>query len=136
MSTIWRHKDIWSANGVGFLVQVSHHTGEPSSFNYEDEGHRWCVYAYIYPTHPRFAAFSGPSMFQDAACALQLHGGPSLLRWHYEDDGKPCSVQVGADYNHLHDTWFTQCSTEQEASEVFEDAQRLFEYLSAKGEQA
>lgn len=62
--------------------------------------------------------------------ALPLHGGPSLLRWHYDDDRKPTSVQIGADYNHLHDTHFSSYATADDAYEVFADAERLFNHLA------
>lgn len=127
MST-WRHKDIFSRDGENFMVQVSRH--EERGDDYEGP-HRWCVYAYIYPKHPLFGEFSGPAMYQPAATAMPLHCGPSLLRWHYYDDGKPSSVQVGADYHHLHDERFTFYETKGEAAAVFADAEALFSYLTA-----
>lgn len=126
----WRHKDIWTREGKGFIVQVSRHLVE-SVAEYDSTGpHRWCVYAYIYPTHPHCARFSGGDMWQSAATMLPLHSGPSLLRWHYGDDGKPTSVQVGGDYNHLHDDRFTRMATRDEARVVFSDADELHEWLT------
>lgn len=133
----WRHKDMWSMRGKDFMVQVSRH-GEPMpesmrSYCYDEEGeHRWCVYAYIYPKHPHFAKFKGDQMWQEAATCLPLHAGPSYLRYHYDEDRKVTSVQVGADYNHLHDTHFTRYETREQAAEVFQDADDLFEMLAAK----
>lgn len=125
----WRHKDVWSLDGQDFMIQVSRHSVE-SYREYDDTGpHRWCVYAYIYPKHRLFSTFDGPAMWQDAATALPLHCGPSLLRWHYGDDGKPTSVQVGADYNHLHDDRFTNLATREEAGVVFRDAEELHAHL-------
>jgi hypothetical protein len=129
----WRQKEIWSRAGKDFLVTVEHFTvevREDSACYDSDQGHRWCVYAYVYPKHPHFARFEGPQMWQDAATSLPFHGGPSLLRWHYDDDKKPTSVQVGADYNHLHDGRFTRMATKDEAYAVFNDADALFERLS------
>lgn len=126
----WRHKDIWTREGENFIVQVSRHSVGQSE--YERTGpHRWCVYAYVYPKHSAFASFDGPQMWQPAATRLPLHGGPSLLRWHYDDDGKPTSVQVGADYNHLHDERFTHMATADDARSVFADADELHAALSA-----
>jgi hypothetical protein len=126
----WEHKDEWHSHGKDFLIVVKHHTVVVHESNYYEGPHRWCVYAYIYPKHPHFAKFDGPDMWQDAAAEMPLHGGPSLLRWHRGDDGKPTSVQVGADYNHLHDDYFTQYSTADDAREVFIDAERLHAWLS------
>ena len=90
------------------------------------------MYAYLYPTHRLFKDFDGPKMWQPAAIALPLHGGPSLLHWHTGDDGKPCSVQIGADYHHLHDEHFSSYAIPSEAWEVFRDANRLFDHLAAE----
>jgi hypothetical protein len=133
----FRHKDVWRKGGKHFLVTIEHFTEEPSQFDYgDDDGrHRWCVYAYIYPKHPHFGQFSGDSIFQEAASVLPLHAGPSYLRYHYDDNGKEVtSVQVGADYNHLHDNRFTHYATSDDAKEVFNDAERLFERLTSMHE--
>jgi len=128
----WRHKDVWTRDGTNFIVQVSRHSVEKVA-EYDSTGpHRWCVYAYIYPEHHEFASFKGPDMWQDAATDLPLHGGPSMLRWHYNTSGEPTSVQVGADYNHLHDEDFTHMATDDDARKVFADADKLHSALSAK----
>jgi hypothetical protein len=129
----WRHKDIWSLDGKNFMVQVSRHS-EPvreESACYDSRGsHRWCVYAYIYPKHPHFAAFNGTEeMWQAATTMLPLHGGPSLCHQHLKADGAVTSYQVGADYDHLHDWHFTQQATKEEAYEVFSDAEALHAWL-------
>ncbi|PRF08632.1 hypothetical protein C6Q07_11055 [Burkholderia multivorans] len=98
---------------------------------FDSEGpHRWCVYAYIYPSHPHFASFSGPNIWQDATTVLPLHGGCTLLEYPMYD-GKIASVKVGADYHHLHDTRFTHYATADEARLVFEDADELFDKLQS-----
>lgn len=132
--TKWDKKDEWHRSGKDFLVVVKRHSVAPSSYSPYEGVHRWAVYAYIYPTHRLFDAFSGPDMWQPAAVALPMHGGPSLLRWHTGDDGKPCSVQVGADYHHLHDAHFTNYAIPEHADEVFSDADRLFQHLAANVE--
>lgn len=126
----WDHKDVWNKRGNGFLVEVYHYTQAVSESGCYDAdlGHRWNVYAYIYPQHPRFSQFAGPSLFQDATGGLSLHGGCSFLQYPMYE-GKVTCVKVGADYNHLHDTWFTRYATPEEAYEVFEDAQLLFDIL-------
>lgn len=129
----WARKDLWRKFGKDFLVEISRHEVENTrAFDDPDVGnHRWAVYAYIYPKHPHFAQFAGPAMWQEAASVLPLHGSPSLLRWHRDDDGKPTSVQVGADYNHLHDARFTHDATKSDARVQFSDAQELFDWLQA-----
>lgn len=132
MSADWIHKDLWGRRGTNFLVQISRHE-EPLPDTYQegwDEGpHRWCVYAFIYPEHPSYANFSGDKMWQDAALALPLHHGPSLLRWHRGEDGKPSSVQIGADYHHLGDERYTHAATLDRAYTVMHDAEELFKHL-------
>ena len=126
---LWDHKDEWRRRANDFTVTVTRHMVEPSSFDPSKGQHRWAVYAYIYPRHRLFEGFSGDSLWQPAALNLPLHGGPSLLKWHVGDDGKPASVQVGADYGHLHDERFSHYATADDAVEVFRDAQNLFDWL-------
>ena len=72
-------------------------------------------------------------MFQDAATVLPLHRGASLLRWHTDGTGKPTSVQVGADYGHLHDEIFSIAGPDR-ADVVFADANELYEWMRAKAQ--
>ncbi len=129
----WDHKDLWRMNGPNFMVEVSRHSVpvRDEGCCYDSEGpHRWCVYAYIYPKHPHFARFNGTEeMRQEAASRLPLHGGPSFCRKHLNAKGEVTSYQVGADYNHLHDWFFTQHATKQEAATVFSDAEELHQWL-------
>lgn len=133
----WDHKDIWRRWGKDFMVEVSRHSAPRADESgcYDSEGpHRWCVYAYIYPKHPHFARFDGTeTMYQDAASALILHGGPSFCRKHMNAAGEVTSYQVGADYHHLHDWRFTQYATKEDAYSVFSDAEELFEQLTSFG---
>jgi hypothetical protein len=122
----WRHKDLWHRRGQNFLVEISRHT---VSSEFSDEGpNRWAVYAYIYPAHPHFPAFSGPAIFQDATGILRLHRGCSYLEYPMYD-GKVTSVKVGSDYHHLRDDHFTYYDTPADAYQVFADADELFEQL-------
>lgn len=121
--------------GKDFMVQVSHH-GEPvpesmRSYCFDEQGeHRWCIYAYIYPKHPKFSEFKGSDMWQEAAGSLPLHCGCSFLQYHRNDTGGVTSVQVGCDYNHLGDDHYTRLATREDARSVFRDAEDLFELLS------
>lgn len=135
MEDQWRHKDIWKREGRFFLVEISRHSVD--RFDPGEGPHRWCIYAYIYPQHPYFERFDvdGP-MFQEAASALPLHGGPSFFRAHYDRKGeKFTSIQVGADYNHLYDDRFCHDATREDAQEVFKDATHLFDWLEMQAEQ-
>ncbi len=125
----WSPKREWWLRGPDFLVVVKHHTvpSDPDS-----RGHnRWNVYAYIYPKHWHFAAFSGESLFQDAACALPLHAGPSYCQTHRSESGVT-AYQVGSDYDHLHDERYRETTPEDHFPNgtVFRDAEELFEWLS------
>jgi hypothetical protein len=128
----WKHRDEWRQRGRDFMVMVSRHT--VSTVDYWEGPNRWAVYAYVYPKHPHFAKFEGPAMFQDAAAIMPLHAGASFLQWHRDDDGKPCSVQVGADYHHLDDD-FTKYATKDEAYIVFADADNLFKWLTERADE-
>ena len=130
----WDHKDEWHQHGKDFLVVVKRYAVSPSSFGRHEGLHRWAVYAYVYPKHRLFGNFCGPSMWQPAAAALPLHGGPSLLRWPYHEDLKPTSVQLGADYYPLSATHFNSYHTADDSCEVFDDAERLFDHLAESGE--
>ena len=118
--------------GKDFMVQISRH-GEPVMLSgcFDDLGeHCWCIYAYIYPKHPKFAEFKGTDMWQEATSSMPLHAGCSFFRYHYDDNGKVTSAQVGCDYNHLGDDYYTRLATREEARGVFRDAEDLFELLS------
>jgi hypothetical protein len=132
VSIDWKHKDVWKHEGAAFTVEVSRHSveqrEEPSGC-YDAEGpHRWCVYAYVYPKHPLFAAFD-PARGMWEQPHLPFHGGVSYFRTHRKQDGSIASHQLGADYNHLHDWRFTQHATKDEAREVFVDAAELIRAL-------
>lgn len=127
MTEDWKHKDVWKRSGKNFLLEISRHS---VLADFDEGPHRWAVYAYIYPKHARFSKFDGPDMWQEATLNLPMHRGPSLLHWHYDEAMKPTSVQVGADYNHLHDDRFTHYANPEEAYEVFSDAENLFKHLN------
>lgn len=121
----WKHKDEWKVSGENFTIVVSRHAG---SADCGDGPNRWCVYAYIYPKHPYFSKFDGPFMYQDAANAMPLHGGPTFFKYQMHGE-KISSVKVGCDYNHYQDTHFTHYATTEEAYQVFEDAEDLYNWL-------
>jgi hypothetical protein len=133
VSKNWIHKDIWTRREKSFCVQVSRH--EVSSYPFEELGpNRWCIYAYIYPSHSYFLKFKGTDLWQEATLTMPLHGGCSFLEWK-EHDKQITSIQVGADYNHLHDRDYTFFATKEEAVSVFIDAEELIEWLERRGEE-
>jgi len=132
----WNHKDIWKfTDDRTFTVEISHHVVKvPEGGCYDsDLGHRWCVYAYIYPAHPHFDKFDDTDrLWQAAAIALPLHCGPSYFYRHVRvADGflVPVSIQVGCDYNHDGDWQHTRNAAREDAYEVFADATALVEWL-------
>lgn len=131
----WDYAERWCRRGQQFSVEVSRCSVDQSVKKDWDGVNRWAVYAYIYPDHPRFARFNGDRLFQEAAVELPLHCGPSLLRYHFNGFGCT-SVQVGSDYNHLHDDEFSHHLTKDSAFVQFNDAERLFRFLDEEYEHA
>ena len=86
---------------------------------------RWNVYAYIYPKHPLFDKFKGNSFWQDATILFPFHCGVSFLKYHYKDNCVT-SIQVGSDYNHDGDNYYSHLNNTNEDSSIFEDAKKLF----------
>jgi len=128
MKNEWQHKDEWKLSGKGFIVQVTRHSTMLSDFAFDEGPHRWAVYTYIYPQHPYFAEIVGTDMCQDSTAAMPLHCGASYLVRHVHG-GKEASIQVGEDYNHLHDSRYTHYETKEDARSVFMDAEELFNWL-------
>jgi len=124
----WQKKNVWHSRGNNFLVEVYHYTVGKYEFDH-DGSNRWNVYAYIYPTHPHFEAFTSNDMWQEAATIMPFHSYPSHLSKPMYD-GKVTCVKVGSDYNHLYDEDFTFMDTKEEAWEVFQDAERLYNWLT------
>jgi len=134
----WKSKKTWKKRGTDFLIEVSCHSvdmpEEPCCFDSEGP-YRWAVYAYIYPKHPLFGEFELDSIYQEQTSRMPFHGGCSYLRHHLmmSDAIEITSVQVGADYNHLHDDYYTRVSPDEadnvEYFQVWKDAEELFVYL-------
>jgi len=131
---LWDHVEEWYKRGVDFQVMVKRWSISESCVNPREGCQIWNVYAYIYPKHRLFDSFEGPDMFQPAAEALPLHCGPTFLEYHIEQDGRVESLQVGSDYRHHGDARFSHYKTREEAREVFQDAEKLFAYLSTNPE--
>jgi hypothetical protein len=125
----WVHKDLWRRDGKNFCVVVSRHQGTADR---EKGPHRWAVYAYIYPEHPRFSRIKEESMMSEGLDDLPFHGYCSFSQWHRSHGGIVTSKQVGADYDHLYDERYTHMATQDEARGVFRDASALFAVLEAE----
>lgn len=136
MSKEWQHKDLWVLRHKDFAVEVSRHVAQA----HEELGlgpNRWCVYVYVYPTHPLSGLIDlNGGTWQDALANLPLHGGCSFFRVHKKFSGKVTSVQIGCDYNHYGDDRYSHMATKAEASSVFRDAEELFDCMLAKAEPA
>lgn len=134
MSGAWEKRDVWTRRERTFDVEVSRHESQPSLSGLAmDEGpHRWAVYAYVYPEHPLFKTLdANGGIWQQSVGHLPLHCGCSLFRTHRREDGTITSFQIGADYHHLGDDWYTHLATKEDAGAVFSDAEELAKVLAA-----
>lgn len=132
----WNRNESWRKLGKNFLVEVRRHeeATPEHGHRYDSEGpHRWCVYAYVYPKHPMFDGFDASKDMWDQP-SMPGHYYVSLYRPHMDVKTlKITSHQLGWDYHHDHDERFTFMATPEDAREVFEDAQVLFDFLQAEG---
>lgn len=117
----WRHKDEWKREGKGHCVVISRHTAHGDN----GDNNRWCVYLYIYPSHPAFALFR-PDKDMWSQPNFDCHSYVSLFNVHRNNKGEIGSFQLGWDYNHDGDN-FGWRATPDDASSVFWDANNLFE---------
>lgn len=126
----WKHADYWTLRGTNFLLEVRRHTVPPvPEWNFDNlDSNRWTVYAYIYPKHPMFSAFTDENLLSDAANSLPLHGGASFCRLHWNHKAEQMSVQVGCDYSHYGDDAFSHLEAE-DASVILADAETLYNFL-------
>ena len=133
----WDKSTTWTKRGKGFIVQVNHSARERSDIDIAmgDGPNVWNIYTYIYPEHRLFDSFDiDGHMWQDAATSLQLHSGPSFFKVHRadpDDHAKITAIQVGCDYNHLHDDHYRSMD-ESRVDLFFRDAEELFNRLSGE----
>ena len=121
----------WQRRYDQFSIEVVRQT-QPRKMDVRHD-HRgpylWTLYAYIYPPHPHFAAFSGNEHWQPATDDMPLHGGCTFVEYYWKQ-GKTglvvTAVQVGCDYNHPHDEVHTR---DAEGFAPFRDAKRLAIWL-------
>lgn len=135
----WKHKDVWVKRGENFSVEVSRHEGYVDEMR--DMGpHRWCVYVYVYPTHPFFKRIADDlaapvaegeykSFYPNMAGYLPLHGGCTFFHVHRNEKNEITSYQIGCDYNHYMDEHYTHLADMDDAFSVFRDAEELKAYM-------
>lgn len=122
----WKPKLEWKKQGKDFLVSVSKHL----SF---DGDNLWCVYLYVYPKHPAFARFNREGGMWDQP-HFDCHSYVSYFQPHVDPKtGEVVSYQLGWDYNHDGDSYYTSLETAEDAASVFYDAQRLYEQATEYG---
>lgn len=119
----WRYKD----NGGLFVVDVVHWVDKRSlKMSPKPLEHHWNVYVYIYPDHPMFDKIEEE---HTGSVSLPLHWGASYNRWTYDSSGSVICKKIGSDYQHIYDERFVGYSTEDEAWEVFKDAEELIQFM-------
>jgi hypothetical protein len=123
----WKQKETWTRRGKGFSVEVVHWTSDMGDWRGPNH---WNVYAYVHSTHPLFAKFNDSwDLWQPATDGIPMHGGCTYLQGHVGPEGEIRTWQAGCDYGHLHDDRFSYMATQDEAAEVFADADRLFAWM-------
>lgn len=127
-STNWTYSGKYLTRRTKFSVEVVHSKNR-NYLNPEEPENVWCIYAYIYPDHPKFTTFTSDEIWQEATCSLPLHGGCSFLKRNYNKDAELVSIQVGCDYNHYGDESYLNMSNSDEASSIFYDADTLIKHL-------
>ncbi|MFA7115458.1 MAG: hypothetical protein WC214_08380 [Candidatus Omnitrophota bacterium] len=114
----------WRYRSTLFAVDVVHWQEAHST------AHRWNVYVYIYPDHPMFDKIEKE---HTRLVSLPLHGGASYHEWFYDSTGAVIYKKIGSDYQHAYDSRFAGYSTEDEAWEVFRDAEELIQFMESEG---
>lgn len=136
MSKKWKHKDLWRISCANFTVEITRHSVK-SFINEGYSVNAWCIYGYIYPEHPVFSKIEpNGSLWQEELNNMMLHGGCSFLKTHKTDDGKITSIQIGCDYSHEEDEYFSNLKTKKEAKRIFSDAEKLINWLNSYKERS
>ena len=125
----WRYID----NGGLFTVDVVHWVDKRplKDMSPKPLEHHWNVYIYICPGHPLFERIESEDFC--AAEFLPLHDGVSYHEWFYDSTGAVIYKKIGSDYQHAYDSRFAGYSTEDEAWEVFRDAEELIQFMESEG---
>lgn len=125
----WNKIEIWRKRKKTFTVEV-YHSKDFTERNFG--GNCWNIYVYIYCSHPLFGQLEpGGGMKQEPIRKMPFHWGASFFHAHFAAGGVLTSYQIGCDYRHLHDEAYSFMKTEEEAEEIFEDAEKLLAYFEA-----
>jgi hypothetical protein len=132
--TDWSNRKSWYMRSLTHTVEVvMWTTGESSNRG----PYRWNVYAYIFDNHPYYRQIDPVgSHLQAAVLAMPWHGLPSWFCAKMKLHNHLQHLEIGSDYNHSGDERFTYAGSANEAAEVFRDARQLFDWLSAKQQEA
>jgi hypothetical protein len=118
----WKQKLEWKKEGKGFLVSVTKHK--------RCDDNLWCIYLYIYPDHPTFDKFNKDGTMWDQP-HFDCHSYVSYFQPHVRHKtGDIASYQLGWDYNHDGDSYYTSIEDVEDAGSVFYDAEHLFKQAS------
>ncbi len=132
MENNWDRKEEWWLRGIDFIVVVKHW----NSFSYIEEKtiNHWNVYGHVYTDHPYFNTLKESSLQNFPYGDINvLHCGCTFFQKHFDEKGEITSIQFGSDYGHLYDEWVKNYETEQDAKEVFYDAENLHKILTELG---
>lgn len=102
-----------------FLVEVKHWM----SSSYENI---WNTYIYLYEKFPGF------DNLEDRISSSPVHfvGGCTFSNFYYKKESpKPYCIKYGNDYNHIWNYQEIRQSTQDEAQQIFMDAEQLFNNL-------
>lgn len=122
----WKKKDVWTRDGEKYRVEISRH----DAYGDDDEKNRWCFYAWIYRGHWMFDRFSPEQNTWDTPHIEGGHSYPSYFQAHRNNAGEVTAYQKGWDYNHDGDYRFGGMISQEDAWEVFSDANRVFKDLA------
>lgn len=122
----WDHADRWRTRKKDFMIEVCRWglgLGTPYSKNV------WNVYVYLYEGHRLFDRASRCNDTSDAYPLIEMHGGITYFRKHFDGNQKITSIQIGCDYAHAWDESYEEMTTKDEAGPIFHDAQQIIEFL-------
>jgi len=120
----YKYKEIWGRREDDFFIEVVRWNSEDIL---EGEISIWNIYCYIYPSHKLFNELTDESIF--GAEILNFPGRCAYCRFHRNTNGEIASKQYGNDYNPIWDEEIRKINNPEEAYEVFNDAEDLYNFL-------
>lgn len=116
---------IWYRGGDGFTIEIVCHL---RGFDITGFGeYTWNVYVYLQNSHSLFHKIL-ENYHEDVSKYISFHGGCTFSEWSssFLKEYK----KLGCDYIHFGDERFSFMSTPEEAKEIFDDADKLFEFFN------